>query len=106
MTLEEKEKKIDALIAKLETRIEEITKIQNKVIAKARKMDSLYSLDISKQYGFDGENMYYIGVASGRVYKKPTNEKILALINNIKGCSNEHIREINCHFMDIKYKKL
>lgn len=103
---EESDKKAELLIQKMQTRLEEIIKVQNRLIAKAIKLDSLYLVDLSKLYGFDKTEMYYIGAASGHVYRKPIDKRIVEMIGNIKRCTDEHKREINCHFMDLTYKPL
>lgn len=103
---EESDKKAELLIQKMQTRLEEIIKVQNRLIAKAIKLDSLYLVDLSKLYGFDKTEMYYIGAASGRIYRKPIDKRIVEMIGNIKRCTDEHKREINCYFMDLTYKPL
>jgi len=118
------EKTINKLVAKEKAkekkfenakfRLNKIIELEKTVVKRVTDLDKLLlqdlskiaGTDLSKLYGFDKTEMYYIGAASGHVYRKLIDKRIVEMIGNIKRCTDEHKREINCHFMDIEYKKL
>ena len=55
----------------------EVTRAMNMV-------DRAQLLDLSKVYGFDGEKMYYIGAASGRMHTCKADEHTMKQILNFK----------------------
>ena len=81
-------------------------KVLNSAALKIKKfkerMDDTSMLDLTKSYGFSGDTMYYIGVATGTIYSKPINSEIVSLISSLKPEDEDTRRVINRYFMDIK----
>jgi len=99
---EELEKKLEELnsnILTAEKKLEELNSIAVKAQKMIKNIDCLFTLDLSKRYGFDQNNMYYIGTASNRIYKKPIDEEIVGLISRIDILDWREIQKINQHFM-------
>jgi len=94
-------KTIDELNNKLKRADEVLSEVNKKI----RNIDFLTSeIDIEKRFGFDGDKVYYIGVGSGRIYRKPINEDILNKIENVKNLTWKEIGEMGDYFMDKKNK--
>ena len=52
----------------VEKKARQVEKASLEVTRAMNLVDRAQLQDLSKLYGFDGEKMYYIGVASGRMY--------------------------------------
>ena len=92
-------KTIDELNDKLKRADEILSEVNKKI----RNIDFLTKeIDIEKRFGFDGDKVYYIGVGSGRIYKKPINDEILKKIENVKNLTWKEIGEMGDYFMDNK----
>ena len=63
----------------------------------ARKIDN--NFDLANRYGFIDDEMYYIGYASGRVYRRPMNKTILRKIENIRNLNWREIGEVGDYFI-------
>lgn len=99
LVLEKKLGELNSNIQTAEKKLEELNSIAVKTQKMIRNIDSLFTLDLCKRYGFDKDNMYYIGTASNRIYKKPIAEEIVALIAKIDVLNWREIQSINKHFM-------
>jgi len=116
VTEENKEEVTDLLLVKIEQLTAQIIAYEekllifktefDKLIAVGKKLngiattaDNILSLDLKKHYGFSGENMFYIGTGSGRIYTKPVNDKIVNLIANLGNLEEMEVRELNTYFM-------
>ena len=89
----------------LDEKIKEVDNVIARVKKVTREFDILTSnFNIINRYGFDENEMFYIGVASGRIYRRPINETIVAKIENIKKLNWREIGEIGDYFMYGKIK--
>jgi len=87
-------------IEQLEKKVDELNNLVRTLTNKLNRMDLMP--DARKHYGIDGKEMYYIGVATGRVYRKPINKEILLAFENIQVLKPEDTRKINKYFMGIE----
>ena len=99
LVLEKKLEELNSNILTAEKKLEELNSIAVKAQKMIKNIDCLFTLDLSKRYGFDQNNMYYIGTASNRIYKKPIDEEIVGLISRIDILDWREIQKINQHFM-------
>ncbi len=100
--LKEAEKMISDLKRELvgaKKRARQVEKASLEVTRAMNMVDRAQLLDISKVYGFDGEKMYYIGVASGRMYTCKADEHTMKQILNFKNLTWQEIQQINERFM-------
>jgi len=77
----------------------EITETYNLINKNIKNLDQLFVKDITDRYGFNAQYMYYIGAASGRIYRKPINTEIADLISRIDTLTWRDIQKINQYFM-------
>jgi hypothetical protein len=87
-------------IESLEKRVSDLSAIIRSLENKVNRFD-LYP-DAHKHYGFNGEKMYYIGIATGFVYSKPISESILKDIESLRMLSSEAGHRVNKYFMGIE----
>lgn len=92
-------KNLEERFEQLEKRAEQLEIYVKKINKIITDIDKTYLHDVSKMYGFNEKNMFYIGVASGKIYKKPINEKIMNMISNIHKLEWQDIVKINQYFM-------
>lgn len=84
----------------LDKKIRDIEKVAARVRKNLNDFDALTSkCDFMNRYGFDGDEMFYIGVASGRVYRRPINKKIVEKIEHSKEMDWKEIGEIGDYFL-------
>jgi len=84
----------------LDKKIRDIEKVAARVRKNLNDFDALTSkCDFMSRYGFDGDEMFYIGVASGRVYRRPINKKIVEKIERSKEMDWKEIGEIGDYFL-------
>lgn len=84
----------------LDKKIRDIKKVAARVRKNLNDFDALTSkCDFMSRYGFDGDEMFYIGVASGRVYRRPINKKIVEKIERAKKMDWKEIGEIGDYFL-------
>lgn len=84
----------------LDKKIRDIEKVTARVRKNLNDFDALTSkCDFMNRYGFDGDEMFYIGVASGRVYRRPINKKIVEKIEHSKEMDWKEIGEIGDYFL-------
>ena len=84
----------------LNEKIKEFDKVATRVRKNLNDFDALTSkCDFMSRYGFDGDEMFYIGVASGRVYRRPINKKIVEKIERSKEMDWKEIGEIGDYFL-------
>jgi hypothetical protein len=84
----------------LDKKIRDIEKVAVRVRKNLNDFDALTSnCNFMNRYGFDGDEMFYIGVASGRVYRRPINKKIVEKIEHSKEMDWKEIGEIGDYFL-------
>ena len=84
----------------LNEKIKEFDKVATRVRKNLNDFDALTSkCNFMSRYGFDGDEMFYIGVASGRVYRRPINKKIVEKIERVKEMDWKEIGEIGDYFL-------
>ncbi len=84
----------------LDKKIRDIEKVAARVRKNLNDFDALTSkCNFMSRYGFDGDEMFYIGVASGRVYRRPINKKIVEKIEHSKEMDWKEIGEIGDYFL-------
>jgi len=84
----------------LNEKIKEFDKVATRVRKNLNDFDALTSnCNFMSRYGFDGDEMFYIGVASGRVYRRPINKKIVEKIEHSKEMDWKEIGEIGDYFL-------
>ena len=84
----------------LDKKIRDIEKVAARVRKNLNDFDALTSkCNFMNRYGFDGDEMFYIGVASGRVYRRPINKKIVEKIERSKKKDWKEIGEIGDYFL-------
>ena len=84
----------------LDKKIRDIEKIAVRVRKNLNDFDALTSnCNFMNRYGFDGDEMFYIGVASGRVYRRPINKSIVEKIERAKEANWKEIGEIGDYFL-------
>lgn len=84
----------------LDKKIRDIEKVAARVRKNLNDFDALTSkCNFMNRYGFDGDEMFYIGVASGRVYRRPINKKIVEKIEHSKEMDWKEIGEIGDYFL-------
>jgi len=90
----------------LNEKIKEFDKVATRVRKNLNDFDALTSnCNFMSRYGFDGDEMFYIGVASGRVYRRPINKKIVEKIEHSKEMDWKEIGEIGDYFLYGKIKE-
>ena len=90
----------------LNEKIKEFDKVATRVRKNLNDFDALTSnCNFMNRYGFDGDEMFYIGVASGRVYRRPINKKIVEKIEHSKEMNWKEIGEIGDYFLYGKIKE-
>ena len=90
----------------LNEKIKEFDKVATRVRKNLNDFDALTSnCNFMSRYGFDGDEMFYIGVASGRVYRRPINKKIVEKIEHSKEINWKEIGEIGDYFLYGKIKE-
>ena len=84
----------------LNEKIKEFDKVATRVRKNLNDFDALTSnCNFMSRYGFDGDEMFYIGVASGRVYRRPVNKSIIEKIERAKEANWKEIGEIGDYFL-------
>ena len=84
----------------LDNKIRGIEKVAARVRTNLNDFDALTSnCNFMNRYGFDGDEMFYVGVASGRVYRRPINKKIVEKIERAKEMDWKEIGEIGDYFL-------
>lgn len=83
----------------VEKKARQVEKASLEVTRAMNLVDRAQLQDLSKLYGFDGEKMYYIGVASGRMYTCKADEHTMKQILNFKNLTWQEIQQINERFM-------
>ncbi len=84
----------------LDNKIRDIEKVAARVRKNLNEFDALTSkCDLMNRYGFDGDKMFYIGVASGRIYRRPINKSIVEKIERAKEANWKEIGEIGDYFL-------
>ena len=90
----------------LDKKIRDIEKVAARVRKNLNDFDALTSnCNFMNRYGFDGDEMFYVGVASGRVYRRPINKKIVEKIERAKEMDWKEIGEIGDYFLYGKIKE-
>jgi len=90
----------------LNEKIKEFDKVATRVRKNLNDFDALTSnCNFMNRYGFDGDEMFYVGVASGRVYRRPINKKIVEKIERAKEMDWKEIGEIGDYFLYGKIKE-
>lgn len=90
----------------LDKKIRDIEKVAVRVRKNLNDFDALTSnCNFMSRYGFDSDEMFYIGVASGRVYRRPINKKIVEKIERAKEMDWKEIGEIGDYFLYGKIKE-
>ncbi len=84
-------------IEELNKKIAEADRLIERLNDAARKIDN--NFDLANRYGFIDDEMYYIGYASGRVYRRPMNKTILRKIENIRNLNWREIGEVGDYFI-------
>jgi hypothetical protein len=84
----------------LDKKIRDIEKVAVRVRKNLNDFDALTSnCNFMNRYGFDGDEMFYIGVASGRIYRRPINKSIIEKIERAKEANWKEIGEIGDYFL-------
>lgn len=90
----------------LDKKIRDIEKVTARVRKNLNDFDALTSnCNFMNRYGFDGDKMFYIGVASGRIYRRPINKSIIEKIERAKEANWKEIGEIGDYFLYGKISK-
>ena len=94
---------VNAISEAIEERIRsEIAKIGESLVEMYRyklwKVDRKFSTNIGSLYGFSQDKMYYIGVASGRIYTKPINDSIVEKIKRLDSLTWKEVGELSDYF--------
>jgi len=84
-------------IDELNKKLSEAEKLIKRLNDSAIEIDN--NFDLSNRYGFTKDEMYYIGYASGRIYRRPINKTILKKIENIRNLDWKEIGEVGDYFM-------
>lgn len=84
----------------LEERYDHLEKVAETLQNKIRNIDFHFIDQTTKRYGFDKEKVYYIGVGSGQIYKKPIRADIVGMIENYRNLKYNEIAELNRYFMN------
>ena len=82
--------------------IKELMDAVNKAKKVINKMDFGITGNIRKSYGFAGNRMFYIGVATGTVYEKPIRKDLVKIMQDIGSATLNDILKVNDYFMGIK----
>ena len=86
-------------IAAMRLELNNLHTLADAINKRIHKIDYAYPEDLTKMYGFSGDYMYYIGVGSGRIYRKPIDNDIVVLIARFDHLEYKDIRRINNYFM-------
>lgn len=97
MTTKDDLEQLECKVCELKKEVKALESLAKGINGKLSRLDTVG--DISKNYGLDGDTMYYIGTGTGRVYKKPINAEILEKISKVKRTNIDLIREINLYFI-------
>lgn len=89
--------KNDILTASVE--LNKLMKMVKETSKKVHRLDFGVVGNIRKSYGFSGDKMYYIGVATGNVYEKPLRDDLIKIMQNINTATVQEILKVNDYFM-------
>ena len=100
--MEELKAEMEVIKSELLAAAGEISKLME-IVKQTRK--TVFRLDfgvtgnIRKSYGFSGDKMFYIGVATGNVYEKPIRNDLVNIMHNIHTASVQDILKLNDYFI-------